>query len=80
MLVERNAGSRSQKRPSQPLPVFGESRTRAMSNPLVKPIHPKAMPVILHPDDYDKWLAGDDAKEFAVPFPSQLMSLVPDRP
>ena len=36
--------------------------------------------MILHPDDYDKWLAGDDAKEFAVPFPSQLMSLVPDRP
>jgi putative SOS response-associated peptidase YedK len=47
-------------------------------NPLVKPIHPKAMPVILHPDDYDKWLAGEDAEEFAVPFPSQLMSLVSD--
>jgi len=44
-------------------------------NPLVKPIHPKAMPVILHPDDYDKWLAGDDVEDFAVPFPSQLMSI-----
>ena len=24
-------------------------------NPLVKPIHSKAMPVILQPDDYDRW-------------------------
>ncbi|MBC2776729.1 SOS response-associated peptidase family protein [Parasphingopyxis marina] len=45
-------------------------------NPLVKPIHPKAMPVILQPDDYDGWLAGDDAEQFAEPFPSQLMALV----
>lgn len=45
-------------------------------NPLVKPIHPKAMPVILHPEDYDAWLAGDEAERFAVPFPSQLMATV----
>tara|TARA_R110002124_G_scaffold287106_2_gene470481 strand:+ start:7135 stop:7722 length:588 start_codon:yes stop_codon:yes gene_type:complete len=45
-------------------------------NPLVKPIHPKAMPVILHPDDYEGWLAGNDAKQLAVPFPSQLMGIV----
>lgn len=45
-------------------------------NPLVKPIHPKAMPVILQPDDYGRWLAGDDAEEFQAPFPSQLMSIV----
>ncbi|ATW02934.1 SOS response-associated peptidase family protein [Sphingorhabdus sp. YGSMI21] len=44
-------------------------------NPLVKPIHPKAMPVILHPKDYDKWLAGEAAENFAEPFPSQLMSM-----
>lgn len=44
-------------------------------NPLVKPIHPKAMPVILHPEDYDDWLSGGDAEKFAVPFPSQLMSM-----
>ena len=44
-------------------------------NPLIKPIHPKAMPVILHPEDYDGWLAGDDAETFVVPFPSQLMSM-----
>ena len=44
-------------------------------NPLIKPIHPKAMPVILHPDDYDDWLSGKDAGNYAVPFPSQLMSI-----
>ena len=44
-------------------------------NPLVAPLHPKAMPVILHPEDYDRWLDGADATELAVPFPSQLMSV-----
>ena len=33
------------------------------------------MPVILHPEDDDGWLSGDDAEKFAVPFPSQLMSM-----
>lgn len=46
-------------------------------NPLVKPIHEKAMPVILHPEDYDRWLLGetDDACSLAQPFPSQLMEV-----
>jgi putative SOS response-associated peptidase YedK len=46
-------------------------------NPLVAPIHPKAMPVILHPEDYERWL-GDpyaSACELAQPFPSQLMAV-----
>lgn len=42
-------------------------------NPLVKPIHPKAMPVILQTDDYQRWLDGVPAEELAIPFPSQLM-------
>ncbi len=46
-------------------------------NPLVRPIHPKAMPVILDPDDYEKWLTCeyDQACGKAVPFPSQLMTV-----
>jgi putative SOS response-associated peptidase YedK len=44
-------------------------------NPLVAPIHPKAMPVILHPEDYARWLEGAPAEELAVPFPSQLMAI-----
>jgi putative SOS response-associated peptidase YedK len=44
-------------------------------NPLVAPLHPKAMPVILQPDDYDRWLDGDtdEVCSLASPFPSQLM-------
>ena len=45
-------------------------------NPLVAPIHPKAMPVILHPDDYQRWLTGDDVADLATPFPSQLMRII----
>ncbi len=44
-------------------------------NALVEPIHPKAMPVILHAEDYDTWLSADwkDAQRLVAPFPSQLM-------
>ena len=44
-------------------------------NPLVAPLHPKAMPVILQPEDYDRWLSGEDAVTMATPFPSQLMAV-----
>ena len=43
--------------------------------PLIAPVHPKAMPVILHPEDYTRWLAGDDAATLATSFPSQLMAV-----
>ena len=46
-------------------------------NAIVAPIHPKAMPVILQPDDYDHWLDGEPAEKFQHPFPSQLMRLRP---
>lgn len=44
-------------------------------NSLIAPLHPKAMPVILDPNDFDRWLDGDNAEAFAQPFPSQLMAL-----
>ena len=46
-------------------------------NALVEPLHPKAMPVILLPDDYDRWLTGSiaDALALQAPFPSQLMAV-----
>ena len=46
-------------------------------NPLVAPRHPKAMPVILQREDYDRWLDGEaaDACALAQPFPSQLMAV-----
>jgi putative SOS response-associated peptidase YedK len=46
-------------------------------NPLVAPLHPKAMPVVLDEADYDRWLTADyaDAIALAQPFPSQLMAV-----
>ncbi len=44
-------------------------------NPLVAPVHPKAMPVLLHQGDEEAWLTApfDQAIMLAQPFPSQLM-------
>ncbi len=46
-------------------------------NPLVAPLHPKAMPVVLDESDYDGWLTGtgEEACALAVPFASQLMGV-----
>ncbi len=44
-------------------------------NALVAAVHPKAMPLILAPEDYDVWLTAPwpDAMRLVAPFPSQLM-------
>ncbi|WP_375291509.1 SOS response-associated peptidase [Qipengyuania sp.] len=62
-------------RPTDTGPVFAFLTTEP--NPLVAPIHPKAMPVLLHQGDEERWLTADepDALALAVPFPSQLMRL-----
>lgn len=46
-------------------------------NPLVAPLHPKAMPVILPEADYRAWLTGnwEDTQALACPYPSQLMEV-----
>jgi putative SOS response-associated peptidase YedK len=49
-------------------------------NPLVAKWHPKAMPVILHPEDYQRWLDGEPADKMAQPFPSQMMAIVERTP
>ncbi len=48
-------------------------------NALVAPIHPKAMPVILHEEDYTRWLTAPLAEvlPLAAPFPTQLMAVDP---
>ncbi|HEX8382884.1 MAG TPA: SOS response-associated peptidase family protein [Sphingomonas sp.] len=43
-------------------------------NSLVAPIHPKAMPVILHEEDEQRWLDGE-LGDLVAPFPSQLMKV-----
>jgi putative SOS response-associated peptidase YedK len=65
-------------RPTEAGPVFAFCTTEP--NPLVAPLHPKAMPVILLPDDRERWrwLMGsyEDVLELQAPYPSQMMSVV----
>ncbi len=44
-------------------------------NAIVAPIHPEAMPVLLHPEDEERWLAAPPTGvlSLAEPFPTQLM-------
>lgn len=46
-------------------------------NELVAPLHPKAMPVILEPSQYDEWLSTDFAGACAMaqPFPAARMTV-----
>lgn len=46
-------------------------------NSLIAPIHPKAMPVLLHDEDRDRWLTSEwnDLKALVAPYPSQLMGM-----
>jgi putative SOS response-associated peptidase YedK len=46
-------------------------------NAIVGAIHPKAMPVILHPEDHEAWLSADwdTAKNLVEPYPSQFMTM-----
>jgi putative SOS response-associated peptidase YedK len=74
--------------PSRPIFAFAgvwrpgpEGRSFAFltceANEIVRPIHAKAMPVILHDEDHEGWLAGDYASvcALAAPYPSQLMAV-----
>lgn len=67
-------------RPTEGVPVFSFLTCGYDGDPanhVVGAIHPKACPVVLHEEDYDRWLhAGlDDAISMATPFPSQLMTV-----
>lgn len=55
-------------------PVFAFLTTEP--NEAVRPIHPKAMPVILHDEDEARWLTAPiaEALDLVAPYPSQLMS------
>jgi putative SOS response-associated peptidase YedK len=46
-------------------------------NPLVEVTHPKAMPLILAPEDHDRWLTDgwSDAQSLVQAYPSQLMAM-----
>lgn len=67
-------------RPTEAEPVFSFLTCGYDGDPanhVVGAIHPKACPVILHEEDYDRWLHSDldDSISLAMPFPSQLMAV-----
>lgn len=51
-------------------------------NPMVEAVHPKAMPVILAPYDWDRWLSEPwpSAASMVEPYPSQLMATATGKP
>lgn len=65
-------------------PGFGSDEEPRMAfltcapNRIVGAVHPKAMPVILAPDDYDAWLTGDTvtAEALQQPYPDAMMEIV----
>jgi putative SOS response-associated peptidase YedK len=60
---------------------LGDKRWFAMltcdANPLVEPIHPKAMITILAPEDHERWLTGsyDDVLALQRPYPAEAMTV-----
>ncbi|MEG8223879.1 SOS response-associated peptidase family protein [Sphingomonas sp. HH69] len=67
-------------RPTEGVPVYSFLTCGYDGDPanhIVGAIHPKACPVVLHQEDYDRWLhtALEDAISLASPFPSQLMAV-----
>lgn len=67
-------------RPTEAEPVFSFltcGYDGDAANHIVGAIHPKACPVVLHPEDYDRWLHADldEALSLATPYPSQLMAV-----
>lgn len=67
-------------RPTEAAPVFSFLTCGYDGDPsihVVGAVHPQACPVILHEEDYDRWLRTDldDALTLAAPFPSQLMAV-----
>lgn len=67
-------------RPAEPAPFYSFLTCGYGGNPeahVVGKIHPKAIPVILHEEDYDRWLQAplDDALSLACAFPSQLIAV-----
>ena len=67
-------------RPTEGVPVYSFLTCGYDGDPAahaVGAIHPKACPVILHPEDYDRWLHADldDALSIACAYPSQLMAV-----
>lgn len=67
-------------RPSEAGPIFAFLTCGYDGNAqehVVGAVHPKAIPVILHNEDFDRWLGApvEEALSLACAFPSQLMAV-----
>lgn len=67
-------------RPTEAAPAFAFLTCGYDGDPsvhVVGAIHPKAIPVILHEEDFDRWLQApvEDALSLACAFPSQLIAV-----
>lgn len=67
-------------RPTETGPAYAFLTTGYDGDPathLVGAVHPKAMPVILHDEDHDRWLQApvEEALTLAAPYPSQLLAV-----
>jgi putative SOS response-associated peptidase YedK len=62
-------------RPTERRKAYGFLTTEP--NAIVAPIHPKAMPVNLHDEDYNRWLIApwDELKDLPAPYPSPLIQV-----
>jgi putative SOS response-associated peptidase YedK len=69
-------------RPGEPAPFYSFLTCGYDGNPAahcVGRVHAKAIPVILHEEDHDRWLRApiDEALQLACAFPSQLLAVEP---
>lgn len=67
-------------RPTEEGPRMAFLTTGYLGDPaehIVGRVHPKAVPVILHREDEERWLHAprDEVVELAAPYPSQLMTM-----
>ena len=58
-------------------PTLAMAFLTTAANEVVKPIHPKAMPVLLTPDQFDIWLTGDveEARNLQRPLPDEQLEI-----
>lgn len=68
-------------RPTEGVPVYSFLTCGYDGDPanhVVGAIHPKACPLVLHQEDYDRWLRAelDEALSLASAFPSQLITIL----
>lgn len=76
--AEWNGSRGPAKNPTVSGPHLAYAFLTTAPNAVVEPIHPKAMPVILHQDDWETWLTAEPkvALRLQRPWPDDLIQIV----